>query len=51
MSGELGIFADSSSLAFGSDWLALMDLRVAGFQMVCCETITFAMFRGLKIKI
>ena len=46
MSGKLGIFADRSSLAYGSDWLALMGLRVAGFQLVCCETVDFSNVQG-----
>ena len=51
MSGKLGIFVDSSSLACGSDWLALMWLRVAGFQLVCCKTVDSSNGRGLIIKI
>ena len=51
MSGKLGIFADSSSLACGSHWLALMWMRLVGLQLVCCETIDFSNGKGIKIKI
>ena len=46
MSGKLSILVDSSSLACGSDWLALMVLSVAGFQLVSCETVDFSKVQG-----